>query len=85
MQGHNYAWRVRHALNMDFVPVGPAAAFANDAAHPDNIIYDMAGLGDNGDKSDKDDLSSAMGFGHPKCGLGENESSLTLPDVQLGS
>lgn len=80
---HNYAWRVRHVLNMDFVPVGPAAAFAQDAAHPDNIIYDMDGLGDNGDQSDKVDLSSATGFGHPKCGLGEDEISPTLPAVQV--
>jgi uncharacterized protein GlcG (DUF336 family) len=79
---HNYAWRVRHALNMDFVPVGPAAAFAGDTTHPDNIIYDMAGLGDNGDKDDKGDLSSTTGFGHPKCGLGEDAISPTLPAVQ---
>ncbi|MGH8659702.1 MAG: heme-binding protein [Gammaproteobacteria bacterium] len=86
---HNYAWRVRNALNMDFVPVGPAAAFppgpppaVADATHPDNIIYDMDGLGDNGDKDDKADLSSFTGFGHPKCGLGEDAISPTLPVVQ---
>jgi hypothetical protein len=38
---HNIAWRTRHNLNLDFVPAGVAAAFAGDAAHKDNIVYDI--------------------------------------------
>lgn len=52
---HMIAWRVRSNLLLDFVSSGPAALFAGDAAHPDNIIYDIAAAG------------SATGFGHPTC------------------
>jgi len=82
---HNYAWQVRHALGLDHLktPVavtGVAAAFAGDTSHPDNIIYDMAP--DATDKGAKNDLSSTTGFGHVKCGLGEDAISLSLPAVQ---
>lgn len=50
---HMIAWRVRNTLKLDHMQgVGGVAA---DAAHPDNIIYDIAGG------------VSAGGFGHPKC------------------
>src|SRR5215475_3845738 len=35
---HNIAWRTRNTLNLDFVPAGVAAKFANDPTHKDNII-----------------------------------------------
>jgi uncharacterized protein GlcG (DUF336 family) len=60
---HNIAYRVRHALNLDHLGAsdtapavpGPASLFANDASHPDNIIFDIGATG------------SASGFGHPTC------------------
>ena len=60
---HNIAYRVRHALNLDHLAAaegaaavpGPASLFANDATHPDNIIFDTSATG------------SASGFGHPTC------------------
>jgi len=49
---HMIGWRVRHALSLDHLAgVGGVA----DAAHPDNIIYDIVGG------------VSASGFGHPTC------------------
>lgn len=81
-QDHNYAWRVRNALRMDFVALGPAA-LAGDVGRPDNIIYDMFGLAPNGDIADKSDLSSKSGFGHPQCGLGEDAISAALPVVPV--
>jgi len=57
---HEIAWRTRHNLALDFVSVGVAAAFAGDAAHPDNIIYDIT-------QDAKGHDVSASGFGHPMC------------------
>jgi uncharacterized protein GlcG (DUF336 family) len=69
---HNIAWRVRHSLNMDFVPggVGP------DSSRPDNIIYDITtapglALG-----------VSASGWGHPVCSDAAVTISKQLPAVQ---
>jgi uncharacterized protein GlcG (DUF336 family) len=69
---HNIAWRLRHSLNLDFVPggVGP------DASRPDNIIYDIAtapglALG-----------VSAGGWGHPACSDAAITISKQLPAVQ---
>ncbi|MGJ0486408.1 MAG: GlcG/HbpS family heme-binding protein [Methylomicrobium sp.] len=69
---HNFGWRVRHALNLDFIPAG---VNSNDPTRPDNIIYDM-GL------ASKGLVTSPSGFGHTDCGLGENAISLTLPAAQ---
>lgn len=82
---HNYAWRIRYALGLDHLktPVavdGVAAVFAKDATHPDNIIYDMTL--DATDTGAKNDLSSKTGFGHVRCGLGEDTISPTLPAVR---
>jgi uncharacterized protein GlcG (DUF336 family) len=69
---HNIAWRVRHSLNLDFVPggVGP------DSSRPDNIVYDItaaAGLA----------LGvSASGWGHPACSDAAVAISRQLPAVQ---
>ncbi len=72
---HNIAYRVRHALGLDHlgsVP-GPASLFAGDAAHPDNIIFDIAPDA-NGHPVSK------SGFGHPTCL--NTSGSTALPAVQ---
>ena len=40
---HMVAWRTRHTLNLDQLRgvTGPAALFASDPTHPDNIIFDI--------------------------------------------
>jgi uncharacterized protein GlcG (DUF336 family) len=57
---HNIAWKLRHALGLDYVPAGVNKSSANPKGD-DNIIYDIS--------SDK----SASGYGHPDCGLGEKQ------------
>jgi uncharacterized protein GlcG (DUF336 family) len=52
---HNIAWRVRHALGMDFVTAGVAPAVGANPEGKDNIIFDIT------------DGVSASGFGHPTC------------------
>jgi uncharacterized protein GlcG (DUF336 family) len=66
---HNIAWRTRSNLGFDYVPHSTFNA-SGDATHPDNIVYDitpqpgqMPGI-------------SAHGWGHPKCGFGEDLISL---------
>jgi uncharacterized protein GlcG (DUF336 family) len=49
---HMIAWRVRHALNLDYLA---GKGVSGDSARPDNIIYDIT------------DGASASGFGHPTC------------------
>jgi len=63
---HNFGWRVRHELVLDYVPAGPAAAFHGDSTRPDNIIYDIG-------PAEKGNISSTTGFGHVDCGLGEKD------------
>jgi uncharacterized protein GlcG (DUF336 family) len=73
---HNIGWRVRHHLALDYVATvpGPASLFARDAAHPDNIIFDI-------DRRETDGTGiSASGFGHPTC-LNTHGSN-TLPAVR---
>ncbi len=48
---HVIAWRVRHALVLDYVPGGVA-----DGGADDNIVFDIDGSG-----------TSAGGWGHPSC------------------
>ncbi len=55
---HNIAWRVRDALNLDFLPGGVDAG-------TDDILYDVT-VDINGH------MSSASGFGHPTCGGAED-------------
>ena len=50
---HYIAWRVRHGLGLDHL--SGVGGVSGDAAHPDNIIFDIT----NG--------ASAGGFGHPHC------------------
>ena len=67
---HNIAWRVRHLLNLDFVPAGVGPN--ND----DNILYDDQG-GNNNGKVD--------GFEHADCGNNEKAVNQTLPPVRRPS
>jgi uncharacterized protein GlcG (DUF336 family) len=67
---HMVAWRVRNALGLDQFnggngPVGGVS----DAAHPDNIIFDIPDGG-----------TSTGGFGHPKCLYNPDPS--VLPGVK---
>src|SRR5215213_2211323 len=48
---HVIAWRVRHALALDYVPGG-----VDPASGTDNIVFDIDGSG-----------ASARGWGHPLC------------------
>jgi uncharacterized protein GlcG (DUF336 family) len=48
---HAIAWRVRHALALDYIPGG-----VDPATGTDNIVYDIDGSG-----------VSASGWGHPVC------------------
>ncbi len=77
---HNIAWRTRSILNLDNVPAGVAALFANDPTHKDNIVFDitpqplqMPGV-------------SATGWGHPHCGpgsaAGETALAAALPPTK---
>jgi uncharacterized protein GlcG (DUF336 family) len=68
---HNIAWRTRKYLGLDhLLGVGGVA----DAAHPDNIIYDIVPNPNGGTGV------SAGGFGHPTCANTANPA--TLPAVQ---
>lgn len=68
---HNFGWRVRHALNLDYVPGGVNP----DTTRADNIIYDMGA-------ASQGLIVSPSAFGHTDCGLGEQAISLTLPITQ---
>ena len=69
---HDIAWRTRHALNLDHLT--GVGGVSGDAAHPDNIIYDITPNPSGGTGN------SAGGFGHPKC-INTGDPS-TLPAVQ---
>jgi hypothetical protein len=67
---HMVAWRVRNALGLDHFQGVTGVA---DAAHPDNIIFDINpnadGTGGTGQAPNGQGGvgQSASGFGHPKC------------------
>ena len=60
---HMVAWRTRHTLNLDQLRgvTGPAALFASDPTHPDNIIFDITPNPNGGTGK------SVSGFGHATC------------------
>ena len=69
---HMVAWRTRNNLHLDgFSGVG---GVSGDAAHPDNIIFDIKPNPNGGTGI------SAGGFGHPTCSPAPDLS--TLPAVQ---
>ncbi|HEY1299393.1 MAG TPA: heme-binding protein [Stellaceae bacterium] len=70
---HFVAWHVRHNLKLDFLAgIGPVPG--DDAAHPDNIIFDITANPNGGTGISK------SGFGHPTC-VNTGDPS-TLPAVQ---
>jgi uncharacterized protein GlcG (DUF336 family) len=69
---HNIAWRVRHALGLDFL--AGVGGVSGDPARPDNIVFDITPNPDGGTGV------SAGGFGHPTCL--NTSGSATLPAVQ---
>ncbi len=76
---HMVAWRTRHALNLDQLQgvTGPAALFASDSSHPDNIIFDITPNPNGGTGI------SASGFGHATCFNNPSPTALAqLPAVQ---
>jgi uncharacterized protein GlcG (DUF336 family) len=54
---HNIGWRTRAALHLDYVPAG----VSGDAAHPDNIVYDIT------PQDGQQEGVSKSGWGHPQC------------------
>ena len=69
---HVIAWKVRHLLNLDFVPGGPSG----DPVRPDNIVYDIVG-GNSAASTGK----SPSGWGHPHC-LPTDVNPSSLPAKQ---
>lgn len=66
---HFVAWHVRHNLGLDhLLGIGPVPGA--DAAHPDNIIFDIAANPNGGTGI------SASGFGHPTCVKTGNPANL---------
>ena len=69
---HFIAWRVRQALNLDFL--AGVGGVSGDATRPDNIVFDIT------DNPAGGSGISKGGFGHPKC-LNTGDPS-TLPVVR---
>jgi uncharacterized protein GlcG (DUF336 family) len=69
---HNIAWRTRNLLGLDHVPAG----VTGDAAHPDNIVYDI--------KTAAGEMEgvSASGWGHPACSPAAVTATGTLPPTR---
>ena len=63
---HNVAWRTRLALGLDKLTTGGVSGLSV-SPRQDNIIYDI-------DPADPHHAvnNSASGFGHPRCGFGED-------------
>lgn len=69
---HVIAWKLRHALNLDYVPGG----VSGDSKRPDNIVYDIrAG------NSAAADGKSASGWGQPHC-LATDVRPSSLPQTR---
>ncbi len=69
---HSIAWRLRQALNLDFL--AGVGGVSGDTARPDNIVFDIA------DNPAGGSGVSKGGFGHPKC-LNTGDAA-TLPAVR---
>jgi uncharacterized protein GlcG (DUF336 family) len=68
---HMIGWRVRHNLVLDYVNGG----VSGDAAHPDNIVYDITPNPNGGTGI------SADGFGHATC-LNTTNPPVGLPAIR---
>jgi len=66
---HNIAWKVRHLLNLDFVPAGVDPVVTVKGHTDDNIVYDIDTLTG----------KSASGWGHPVCNAATEAIGLALP------
>jgi hypothetical protein len=64
---HNIAWKLRHALNLDYLTTAKVKGLS-PAPRQDNILYDLA------------DGKSKSGFGHPVCGF--KEDAVELPPTR---
>jgi uncharacterized protein GlcG (DUF336 family) len=73
---HIIAWKVRDALDLDYVPAGVApGAVAIPGQTTDNAVYDITFIPD-------DHPVSASGWGHPDCGTGNGcEQSVIAVDL----
>jgi len=69
---HNIAWRVRNNLGLDHL--AGVGGVSGDAAHPDNIIFDITENPSGGTGK------TAGGYGHPTCPNTSDPS--TLPPVR---
>ena len=82
---HMVSWHIRHALNLDYLKTqgvsGPAAIFAGDTTHPDNIIFDIPANSASPAREGGRGLS-ASGFGHPTCAPLATPNPSTLEPVQ---
>ncbi len=65
---HNIAWKLRHLLELDYVP-GGVNKNSTSTHGDDNILYDMT------------DGKSASGYGHPECASGEKAIAEAFPDT----
>jgi uncharacterized protein GlcG (DUF336 family) len=65
---HNIAWKVRHILQLDFVPAGVDPVVTVTGHTDDNIVYDIDATG-----------KSASGWGHPVCNAATETIGLALP------
>ncbi|MEE8290020.1 MAG: heme-binding protein [Candidatus Tectomicrobia bacterium] len=73
---HNIAWRTRNALNLDMLTTGGVSGLSV-IPRQDNISYDLDEVTpDHHHAAD----NSTSGFGHPKCGFGEDV--VVLPATQ---
>jgi len=66
---HNIAWKVRHLLELDYVPSGVDPVVIPGKPNDDNIVYDI----------DPKTSKSASGWGHPECPGKTKEIGLALP------
>lgn len=79
---HFVAWRVRHNLMLDYLSgIGPVPG--DDAAHPDNIIFDIKPANGDGLLNPNGNVgASASGFGHPTCINTNTNTTTALPVVR---
>lgn len=66
---HNIAWKVRHLLELDYVPKGVNPVEMPGQPPNDNIVYDV----------DPSSGKSASGWGHPECPGTSKQIALDLP------
>lgn len=66
---HIIAWRVRNALQLDYLPAG----VSGDAARPDNIVHDIV------TQPGQSTGVSASGWGHPACSAAATGIASALP------